>query len=451
MKIHFISIGGAVMHNLAIALKERGYKVTGSDDEIFEPSLSRLKKHKILPEKIGWFPKKITKELDAVILGMHAREDNPELIKAREEGIKIYSFPEFLYEKSKNKKRIVIAGSHGKTTVTSMVMKVLKDNNVKFDYMVGAKIDGFDTMVGFSDDSELAIFEGDEYLTSALDKKPKFLWYKPHATVITGIAWDHANVFPDKEIYLEQFEDYVKSIAKGGKLYYFEGDEELKELVKNNNSISSIPYKEQNYEIENEHLIIKTRSGNHKMNVFGRHNAQNVEAARLICSDIGIRDEDFYESIKNFKGAQRRLQLVYAKNNIHVYYDFAHAPSKVKATTDAVREKHPGSKIISCLELHTFSSLNKDFLPQYKGKTNSSDKTFVYFNPDVVKHKKLPEIGKDYVSKCFGNSPLVFNDSDELFNELKNHINNDETVLLIMTSGSFDGKDIMTEIEKIIE
>ncbi|HKK68858.1 MAG TPA: Mur ligase family protein, partial [Bacteroidales bacterium] len=372
MKIHFIAIGGAAMHNLAIALKEKGYMVSGSDDEVFEPSRSRLKKHGILPEKNGWFPEKIDAGIDAVILGMHARKDNPELKKALDAGVKVYSYPEYLYEQTKYKKRLVIAGSHGKTTITSMVMHVLRKQNIRFDYMVGANIEGFDTMAGLSDEAEIAVFEGDEYLSSPIDPQPKFLWYKPHAAVITGIAWDHANVFPDEHVYTQQFETFINSIMPAGNLYYYQEDKHLPLRVeKNRNSICSQGYSAPEYTTEDERVVVFYDGNKYPVSVFGKHNMENLEAARLLCQDAGVKAEEFYRALEDFKGAARRLQRLAENKNSAVFLDFAHAPSKVKATCRALKEQYPDRKLIACLELHTFSSLNQNFLPQYAGSLES--------------------------------------------------------------------------------
>ncbi len=436
------------MHNLAIALKKKGNQLSGSDDEIFEPSKSRLKKYNILPEKPGWHPEKITKNLDAIILGMHARDDNPELKRARQLGLKIYSFPEFLYQQTKNKKRLVIAGSHGKTTITSMVMHVMKKQNMTFDYMVGARIQGFDTMVGLSDDSDIAVFEGDEYLSSPMDKRPKFLWYKPHAAVITGVAWDHVNVFPTEQNYIEQFRMFIKSIQEDGNLYVYSKDKILKAIADSNPDIQVVKYDSADYENKEGTMIIKTRTGTYPMSVFGEHNAQNIEAARLLCVKSGIENRDFYEALQDFKGAERRLQLLSENQHTSVYLDFAHAPSKVKATVKAVKDKYPDRKILACLELHTFSSLNQKFLPQYAGALSDADQAFVYFNPEVVRHKNLPELDKSYIQKAFHSDIQVFTDSDKMIQYVP-YATEKNSVVLIMTSGNLDGCDIRSLAEKI--
>ncbi len=450
MDIHFIAIGGAAMHNLAIALKEKNHRVSGSDDEIFDPSKSRLGKHGLLPDAWGWFPEKIQSNLDAVILGMHARKDNPELLKAQELGLKIYSYPEFLYEECKNKKRLIIAGSHGKSSITSIVMHVLKHSDHRFDYMVGAQIEGFETMVGLSDESDIAIFEGDEYLSSPIDMRSKFLWYKPHTAVITGIAWDHANVFPTEENYIKQFKTFIQSIQPGGKLFYYEGDSKLTSIAEGNKSISARPYSAHPFEVKQGAAYLKTDTETIKLHIFGAHNMQNIQAARLVCHEAGISDQEFYTAIQSFNGASRRLETLEKTDNLTVFFDFAHAPSKVKATTEAVKSINPERKLTAVLELHTFSSLNTDFLPQYKYALRKADLAYVYFNPKVVKHKKLPPLSPEFVKSCFGDSVQVFTDAEILMENIKTKVHYPGN-LLIMTSGNFDGQDIRTFAKSITD
>jgi UDP-N-acetylmuramate: L-alanyl-gamma-D-glutamyl-meso-diaminopimelate ligase len=449
MKIHIIAIGGAAMHNLAIALSQKGHQVSGSDDEIFEPSRSRLKTHNLLPEQWGWYPDKIDQNLDAIIIGMHARKDNPELEKAINLGIKIYSYPEFLYEQTRNKKRLVIAGSHGKTSITSMVLHVLKSCGKDFDYMVGAQIDGFDTMVGLSEKTDIAIFEGDEYLSSPIDLRSKFLWYKPHAAVITGIAWDHANVFPNEDNYIDQFREFIRSIQAEGKLAWFAGDKKLESISQENPAINSFAYDAIDYHYENQKCILKTPIGEITLSIFGKHNIQNLEAARFLCNEAGISDADFYHHITSFKGAARRLQLLAKNENTQVFLDFAHAPSKVKATTAAMKEMNPNRRLIAVLELHTFSSLNKTFIPQYFGSLDDADDRLVYFNPEVVKHKQLPTLSPEFVKTAFGNTINVYTDSNQLKQDIKLKMQQGGN-LLIMTSGNFDGQNMIQLANEIV-
>jgi len=443
MKVHFIAIGGAVMHNLAIALHKKGYKVTGSDDEIFEPSRSRLDKYGLLPGDTGWKAERINPDLDAVILGMHAKKDNPELEKALSLGIPVRSFPEYLFEQTKTKKRVVIGGSHGKTTITSMVMHVLREHDISFDYMVGSQIKGFETMVGLSDDSEIAVFEGDEYLSSALDKRPKFHLYKPHIALISGIAWDHMNVFPEYTAYLDQFRIFIEKIEVGGTLIYCMEDPELVKLLKSSGRLLDfVSYRQHPHEIRDGTTYLKTWDKEYGIPVFGKHNMQNISGARIISHTLGINDEMFYAAIQSFSGAQKRMQLLAENQSTSVYLDFAHAPSKVKATNMAVKEQFPERRLVAVLELHTFSSLNAEFIPQYKDSLSETDTAMVYFNPKTLVHKKLPPLTTDQIREAFGRSDLlVYNEADLLLQKLLMMDWNNQN-LLIMTSGNFDGQDL---------
>jgi UDP-N-acetylmuramate: L-alanyl-gamma-D-glutamyl-meso-diaminopimelate ligase len=442
MKIHFIAIGGSAMHNLAIALHKKGYKITGSDDEVFEPSRSRLKQHGLLPLTEGWNTEIISSKIDVIILGMHARVDNPELLRAQELGLKIYSYPEYLYEQTRNKKRVVIGGSHGKTTTTSMIMHVLKFHGIDFDYMVGAKIEGFETMVGLNDTSKIAVFEGDEYLSSPIDARPKFHHYHPHIGLITGIAWDHINVFPTFSNYVEQFSIFANSIVPGGTLIYFDEDELVKEIaLKVKNDIKAVPYFTPDFLIEDSKTSLISPDDIIPLEVFGEHNLQNIAGAKLICNELGISNVQFYEAISGFTGSSRRLEVIVENNKTTVFYDFAHSPSKLKATTQAVKGQFSNRKLIAVMELHTFSSLKKEFLPHYKGSMDAADEALVYFNPKTLEHKKLESITPKQVREAFGNNVAVYTDSDQLFDYLKD-IGWDHKNLLIMSSGNFSGKDI---------
>lgn len=448
MKVHLISIGGAVMHNLAITLYKKGYTVTGSDDEIFEPSRSRLAHYSLLPLNWGWNTGLITKDIDYIILGMHAKSDNPELIKARELGIKIISFPEYLYEQTKHKKRIVVAGSHGKTTTTAMIMHVFRFLGIEFDYMVGSLIDGFETMVGLSDDSRIAVFEGDEYLTSALDSRPKFHIYKPDIAILNGIAWDHMNVFPTFEIYLEQFKIFIEKIKDGGSLIYFDGDTEIKKLVRDaGDRIVKIPYKVHGYFQNKTGFYAATHNRVVPLKIFGEHNMQNLSAAKEACISAGVTEDDFYKAIKSFEGTSKRLEKLIENENGVVFLDFAHAPSKVKATVEAVVARYPGRKIIACLELHTYSSLNEEFLPLYKGSLGGADVALVYFNPHAVEVKKLKTLSGEVVKSAFGQESLkVYDNSHELFSHIRT-LKYSNPVFLFMSSGDFNGYDLKAIVE----
>jgi len=451
MHIHFIAIGGAAMHNLAIALHHKGYKVTGSDDEVFDPSKSRLQKYDLLPEHYGWFPDKISKEIDVIILGMHARKDNPELLKAQELGLKVYSYPEYLYEQCKDKKRVVIGGSHGKTTITSMVMHVLKKLDYQFDYMVGAQIEGFDTMVELSHDAPIAIFEGDEYLSSPIDLRPKFHWYKPHVALLTGVAWDHINVFPTWENYVDQFKIFTDSLSEEATLIWYLLDEELQKISDHlRKDIKSLAYDELAATLQDGKSVVNFNGQTHTMSVFGAHNLQNINGARIVCAELGIDDDTFFECISSFKGAAKRLQTIKEAENSAVFLDFAHSPSKLSATVNAVKQQYPNRKLVACMELHTFSSLSKEFLPQYKDTMLQADKAFVYFNPKVVEHKKLPAITESMVRDAFATDNVtVFSDTDKLQNAL---LNSDwqEANLLFMSSGNFSGIDFKEFANRIL-
>lgn len=441
MKIHFIAIGGSAMHNLAIALKQSGHEVTGSDDEIFEPSRSRLKAHNLLPESQGWHPEAITPDLDIIILGMHARADNPELKRAQELGLKVYSYPQYLYEQCKDKKRVVVGGSHGKTTVTSMIMHALKFYQIEFDYMVGAQLEGFDTMVRLSPTAPIAVFEGDEYLSSPIDLKPKFLWYQPHLAVLTGVAWDHINVFPTLDNYNHQFELFINSIEKGGYLTWYKNDEVLKSIVKKSTLLNNDPYLALENRTDKGQTVVLLDAKKYEVPIFGEHNFQNMSAALNICTKLGMSSNDFLISMRTFKGAARRMETLFMDDNRAVFYDFAHAPSKVKAAVHAVKQQFKSRKLRAILELHTFSSLNKNFLPQYKNALELADEPYVYFNPKVLAHKKLPLITTMEVATTF-NIPLenVLVDSDkvkEMITSIK-----DESNLIIMSSGNFGGVDL---------
>lgn len=443
MRIHFIAIGGAAMHNLAIALHRKGAAVSGSDDEIFDPSKSRLEKHGLLPQQMGWNPDLITKELDAVILGMHAHADNPELAKAKELGLAIYSYPEYVYEQTKDKTRVVIGGSHGKTTITSMILHVLQECNIRFDYLVGAQLEGFDCMVGLHEDTKVAIIEGDEYLSSPIDRRPKFHLYQPDIAVISGIAWDHMNVFPTFENYVEQFEIFTQKISDDGHLIYCEIDPEVNKVAtKAPKKLQLHPYGIHPHRIENGITYLPFGNDEVAINIFGDHNLQNLNAAKEVCLLLGVSEAQFYQAISHFAGAARRLEHLKSSDTGVVYKDFAHSPSKLQATTTALKGQFPDRKLLAVIELHTFSSLNKDFLDQYQGTLDAADEAFVYFSPDVVKHKRLPEISVEDVLNAFACEGLrVFTNTDEMRKailERKAHAQN----LLLMSSGHFGGWDL---------
>ncbi|PKQ70171.1 UDP-N-acetylmuramate--L-alanine ligase [Raineya orbicola] len=451
-KIHFIAIGGSVMHNLALTLQKQGYQITGSDDEIYEPSRSRLEKAGLLPAEMGWFPEKIDKSLEAIIVGMHARKDNPELIKARELEIPIYSYAEYVYLHSIDKHRVVIAGSHGKTTITAMVMHVLKYHGRNFDYLVGAMVDGFEYTVKLTEDAPLIIIEGDEYPAGPTAPKPKFSYYKHHIGLVSGVAWDHINIYETENDYVRQFEKFADATPKGGAIIY-DSDDYLGNFLceKERPDVANIPYQTHPYKVKNGQTFLISKEGKEiPVLVFGEHNMKNISGAKAVCERLFISESKFYEAIQSFKGASNRLETLAKNDNTHIFKDFAHAPSKVKATTKAVKSLYPERKLIACLELHTFSSLNKNFLPQYKGSLKYADLPVVYFNPKVVEHKKLPAISADDIKSAFDMPNLeVFEDSRKFADFLKSQ-NYANTSLLLMSSGNFDNLPLKQIAEELI-
>lgn len=437
-RIHLIAIGGAAMHNVAIALKNNGFLVTGSDDEIYNPSRQRLDNVGLLPREMGWHPERIREDLEAVIVGMHARPDNPELHRAKELGIKIYSYPEYIYEQSKDKKRVVIGGSHGKTTTTAMILHVLNRLNIKNDFLVGAQLEGFHAMVQLSD-APIIVIEGDEYLSSPIVREPKFHFYKPHIAILTGIAWDHINVFPTFENYVEQFKIFVDTIPDDGFLAYYKNDRHLVKIANAaKRSIRLEPYDTMPYTVENGVTTVQHGNTATNLQIFGQHNLQNLQAALLVCKELGVSEEDFFSVISSFKGASKRLQLLKETKNSIAYKDFAHAPSKVKATIKALKDQYPERELVAAVELHTFSSLNKNFLSEYNGAMESADAAFVYFSEHTLKMKRLPPITKEDVKTAFGHRNMeVFTDKNELLKAIR-AIDFSNKNLLMMSSGTFD-------------
>ncbi len=451
MRIHFIAIGGSAMHNLALALHQKGYQITGSDDAIFEPSKTRLKKKGLLPAEMGWFAEKITNDIDAIILGMHAKSDNPELLRAQELGLKIYSYPEFLYEQSKNKTRVVIGGSHGKTTITSMVLHVMHYHNIEVDYMVGAQLEGFETMVHLTEENDFMVLEGDEYLSSPTDRRPKFHLYQPNIALISGIAWDHINVFPTYENYVAQFEIFIQKITPGGILVYNENDAEVKRISEAaTNPIRKLPYATPEYKVENGKTLLKTPEGYMPIEVFGAHNLNNLAGAKWICQNMGIDEADFYQAIASFKGASKRLEKIAESSNKVAYKDFAHSPSKVAATTKAVKEQYPERTLVACLELHTYSSLNAEFLKEYQGALDAADVAVVFYSPDAVKIKRLEEVTYDQIAQSFKRDDLVIYTSPQDFKAYLFGLNLDNSALLLMSSGNYGGLDF-EEVKNLIQ
>ena len=450
MNIHFIAIGGSAMHNLAIALHNKGYQVTGSDDTIHDPSKSRLEKKGLLPDAFGWFPEKITSDLDVIILGMHAKKDNPELLKAQDMGLKIYSYPEFLYEQSKDKTRVVIGGSHGKTTITSMILHVLAYHDREVDYMVGAQLEGFETMVHLTKENEFMVLEGDEYLSSPIDRRPKFHLYKPNIALLSGIAWDHINVFPTFEGYVDQFRTFTDSLTNGGIMVYNEEDAIVKEVVESStHPIKKYPYSTPTYEIEEGITAIETPDGMMPLEIFGNHNLQNLAGAKWICQHMGIDEEDFYEAIASFKGASKRLEKIAENSQTVVFKDFAHSPSKVKATTEAVKKQYAQREVIACLELHTYSSLNAEFLSEYQGALDQADKAVVFYSPHAVKIKQLDEVTTAQIGAAFGREDLIIFTNPTEFKGFLFNQNLEQKALVLMSSGNYGGLDF-EEVKELV-
>ncbi len=450
MRIHFIAIGGSAMHNLAIALHNKGYIITGSDDTIFEPSKSRLEARGLLPSEFGWFEDKISSEIDAVILGMHAKADNPELLKAKALGLKVYSYPEFLFEQSKHKTRVVIGGSHGKTTITSMILHVMNYHNRDVDFMVGAQLEGFDVMVKLTDESDFIVLEGDEYLSSPLDPRPKFHLYKPNIALLSGIAWDHVNVFPTMDDYIKQFKIFIDSIVEGGSLTFNAEDKILAEIVADSqNQIRKLSYNTPDYFIENGQTYINTEEGELPVEVFGAHNLNNLEGAKWICQHMGIDETDFYEAITSFKGASKRLELIGLGKNSAIFKDFAHSPSKVKATTHAVKSQFLDRELIACIELHTYSSLDPVFIKEYKDTLHYADEAIVFYSSKALEIKKKTPIPTQDIRDAFNKNIKVFSNSEEL----KEHLMSkslSNTNLLFMSSGNYGGLVLKDFVEKLV-
>ncbi len=452
MHIHFIAIGGAAMHNLALALHQNGHHVSGSDDEIYNPARDKLAAAGLLPPASGWFPEKITPLLDVVVLGMHARIDNPELLRAQELGLTIMSYPEFIYDQSRQKKRFVVAGSHGKTTTTAMAMHCLRKLGYDFDYLVGAQMEGFETMVRLSDAPALLV-EGDEYFASPLDLTPKMVRYQPHHAVITGIAWDHINVFPSFEKYCAQFELLLDAVEPGGSVIWYGQDPELRRLIDSQEDPSwhSIPFEPFEARVENGQTVaFDSEKKAYPLLVFGEHNLLNAKAAYLICREFGIPEADFLEALSDFKGAAKRLQWLVRNTDSCAWLDFAHAPSKVKATVAAVKNLFPQRPLVACLELHTFSSLNRDFLPQYQGALQSAERAFVFFSPHTLEMKKLPPFTMEDVRRAFQHPNLEVltsrKDLEAALAGLDWHNRN----LLLMSSGTFEGLDAREFTEQLM-
>lgn len=440
MRVHFIAIGGSAMHNLALALRYKGDVVTGSDDAIFEPSRSRLAAVGLLPEEEGWFAEKISDDIEVVVLGMHAKSDNPELLKARELGLKVLSYPEFIYEHAKNKTRVVIGGSHGKTTITAMILHVMEYHGVAVDYLVGAQLEGFDRMVHLTTTNDFMLIEGDEYLASALDPRPKFHIYEPNIALISGIAWDHINVFPTFESYCKQFEIFVEKIVNGGILIYNEEDPNVQKVVEDSvHPIRKIGYSTPEHSLSNGVTYLETQDGPMPLEIFGLHNLSNLNGAKWVCQNMGIDEADFYEAIGSFNGAAKRLERIYSKEGVLVFKDFAHAPSKVMATVAAVKEQFPDQKIYAYLELHSYSSLNKAFLQTYAGTLDAADEAVVFYSKEALILKGMPELEEQDIQKGFALDRLSCFTDAAAFKSYFDNVNSRKGVHLFMSSGNYGG------------
>tara|TARA_B100000795_G_scaffold267241_1_gene251713 strand:- start:616 stop:1968 length:1353 start_codon:yes stop_codon:yes gene_type:complete len=450
MNIHFIAIGGSAMHNLAIALHQKGDQVSGSDDTIHDPSKSRLEKYGLLPKEFGWFPEKISADLEVIILGMHAKKDNPELLRAQELGLKIYSYPEFLFEQSKDKTRVVIGGSHGKTTITSMILHVLNYHEKEVDYMVGAQLDGFETMVHLTNENDFIVLEGDEYLSSPIDMRPKFHLYKPNIALLSGIAWDHINVFPTFDNYIEQFKIFTDSMVHGGSMVYNIEDAHVKDVVESSeNHIKKYPYKTPEHFIENGITYLETAEGDLPLEIFGKHNLENLAGAKWICQHMGVDEDDFYEAIAGFSGASMRLEKIIENPSTVIFKDFAHSPSKVAATTKAVKEQYTERTVLACLELHTYSSLNAEFLAEYKGALDFADKAVVFYSPHAVKIKQLEEVTAVQIANAFQRDDLIIYTNPQEFKDFLFSQNLEKSAVVLMSSGNYGGLDF-EEVKRLV-
>lgn len=442
MRIHIIAMGGAVMHNLSIALHLAGHHITGSDDEIYNPAKERLASYSLLPPS-GWFPEFLDASIDLVIVGMHAKKDNPELARASELGLRIMSYPAYIYEHAKNKNRIVIAGSHGKTSTTSMIMHILKACKVDYDYLVGAPLEGFDLMIRLSD-APLMIIEGDEYLSAPMDPIPKIMHYHPQQTIITGIAWDHINVFPTRESYIQVFKDYIQNLPPASTVHYFEGDQDLKQIVQtlNRMDLKAIPYAAYPHVIKDEIAFLSFGDKTFPIIIFGKHNLENIQAAVQVCLTFNLKEEDILMALMSFKGAARRLQPLFISEPTKIYLDFAHAPSKVAATVSAIKAQYPAMRLITILELHTYSSLNKTFLPQYAHALDAADEAVVFYNKHTLEIKRMPDLDSSFIIEQFVKPDLKVFTQNEQLEAFLTKINKLNTVVLFMSSGTFNGVDI---------
>ncbi len=336
---------------------------------------------------------------------------------------------------------MVIGGSHGKTTITSMILHVLNYYQKDFDYLVGAQLAGFETMVKVTDTAPVMIIEGDEYLASPIDRRPKFHLYHANIAVISGIAWDHINVFPTFVDYISQFAKFIYTIFPNGKLIYCENDLELKQIVDNSTAqIEKIPYTIPPHKVEDGITFLLP---NTPLNIFGNHNLMNLNAARLVCEQLGVTEDQFRVAITSFTGAAKRLELLNCINYTSVYKDFAHSPSKLKATIDAVKAQFNDRKLVACMELHTFSSLNSAFLAEYKNTMDKADVRIVYVDEKTFVHKKMVPLSTSEIEDAFNDKDLLFFNNAEALEGYLRNLNFNRTNLLLMSSGNFGGMDLI--------
>jgi len=449
--VHFIAIGGSVMHNLALALKKMGMRISGSDDEIYEPAAGKLKSGGI-EANIGWQPEKMDASIDLVVLGMHAKADNPELAKAKSLKLPIVSFPDFIRRWSANQQRIVIGGSHGKSSITALAMHVLNQLNKKFDYLIGAEVEGFSLTVSLSD-APIIIIEGDEYLASKLDPVAKFLKYDHHIGLISGIAWDHKNVFPSFEDYTQQFEQFADKTPKAGSIIYNEKDLLAKKIgEKEREDVRKVPYGVHDAVIKNGVTYLKTKDyGEVKISVFGDHNLENIGAVLALVKLLGIEEKAFYQAVQTFTGAKKRLEIVKQQGNDKLFKDYAHSPSKLEATTTALKKQFADSKVVVAYELHTFSSLNKEFIKEYKNTLSKADEAFIFINPHNIKNSHTDDLTTTEIQEAFNNTELtLFTDKHKLVEAMKKAKTTEKNIFALLSSGNFDGLDIEEVSHKLI-
>ncbi|WP_156309281.1 UDP-N-acetylmuramate--L-alanine ligase [Sphingobacterium endophyticum] len=453
MRIHFIAIGGSIMHNLAINLAEQGHQVTGSDDQIVEPSKSQLKEAGLLPKELGWFPEKITEDIDAVILGMHADENNPELQKAKELGIRIYSFPEFVYEQSSEKTRVVIAGTYGKTTITSMIMHVLKKLGRNFDYLVGAQLEGFDKLLQLSPENNLIIIEGDEYYASAMNKQSKFLKYKPNIALISGVDWDHFKTVISQEDYFKQFEDFIRTIVPKGTLIYNKDDKNTREVVERTMDIkiNRHGYKLPEYSINKGITYVQVGEHNIPLKVFGKHNLSNISGAFTVCEWLGVKRDEFYAAIQDFRSSIRYLEFVASQNGSVVYQDFAHTPGKLRSSIHAVKEQFPNQALVTIIELNGYDSLDSEFITEYANSMNESDFAVVFVNTSLIKEKNIALDNLIWrLNEAFNHPAFqVITQMAELEDFLETFKSNGYN-LLFMSSNNYNGVNMTSFADKFL-